>query len=83
MAKHSSATRSADIDTGFLDLNTATEKAIAEIPDIGPELARELCSHRPFETMEDVRQVPGMTEDMIDALLRGGAMVGNPDPSEM
>ncbi len=72
--------RSADLDLGYIDLNTATEKDLANIPWIGAERARELVRNRPFSRMEDVRRVPGMTEDIIDQLVRGGAIVGNWEP---
>ena len=70
--------RSAEMDLGFVDLNTASEADIAAVPWIGMELARELIRRRPFQTMDDVRKVPGMTDDLVDELLRGGAMVGEP-----
>jgi DNA uptake protein ComE-like DNA-binding protein len=70
--------RSADLDLGFTDLNTASEGDLAQIPWIGSDLARELVGHRPFERMDDVRRVPGVTEDIMDQLVRGGATVGDP-----
>ncbi len=72
--------RSADIDLGYIDLNTATEEALANIPWLGAERAKELVRHRPFTHMDDVRRVPGFSEDIIDQLVRGGATVGNPVP---
>ncbi len=73
-------TRSADIDLGFTDLNTVSETDLANIPWIGRERAQDIIRHRPFGTMEDLRRVPGITDDIVDALLRGGVMVGNPTP---
>jgi DNA uptake protein ComE-like DNA-binding protein len=73
--------RSADIDLGFIDLNTATEEDLAQIPWIGRDRARDLIQHRPFTHMDDVRRVPGFSEDIIDQLVRGGATVGDPTPS--
>ncbi len=73
--------RSADIDLGYLDLNTAREEDLARIPWVGRDVARELIRCRPFTHMDDVRRVPGVTEDTIDQLVRGGAMVGNPTPA--
>ena len=80
MNEQTSGTRSADIDLGWLDLNSCSENDLAQIPWIGHERAQELIRRRPFMTMEDVRRVPGMDEDMIDMLLQGGAMVGDPKP---
>ncbi len=74
-------TRSADIDLGFTDLNTVSETDLANIPWIGRERAQAIIHQRPFGSMEDVRRVPGMTDDVMEALLRGGVMVGNPTPA--
>ncbi|HWI57625.1 MAG TPA: helix-hairpin-helix domain-containing protein [Bacillota bacterium] len=73
--------RSTDMDLGYIDLNTASEQDLARIPWLGRERARELLQHRPFTHMDDVRRVPGFTEDIIDQLVRGGATVGNPNPA--
>ena len=74
--KENTGERSADIDLGFIDLNTASEKDLAGISWLGVERARDLIKHRPFTHMDDVRRVPGFTEDIIDQLVRGGATVG-------
>ncbi len=73
--------RSADIDLGWIDLNTAREQDLAKIPWIGDDIARELVQRRPYTHMDDVRRVPGITEDIVDQLVRGGATVGDPTPA--
>ncbi len=70
--------RSADMDLGYIDLNTATENDLANIPWLGAERARLLMQHRPFTHMDDVRSIPGFTEDIMDQLVRGGAVIGLP-----
>lgn len=72
--------RSADLDLGFIDLNTATEHEIASIPWIEPELARSLVQHRPYKSFDDLKNVPGFTEDIVDMLRRGGATLGSSTP---
>jgi DNA uptake protein ComE-like DNA-binding protein len=79
--KQATGERSADIDLGYIDLNTASEQDLANIPWIGQERARELIQHRPFKHMDDVRRVPGFSEDITDQLVRGGALVGDPTPA--
>lgn len=74
--KKDTSIRSAESDLGFVDLNTIKEEDLAQIPWIGKEKARNLIAHRPFESMEAVRKVPGITEDDMDELVRGGATVG-------
>jgi len=80
MNEKKSGSRSADLDLGWLDLNSCGENDLAQIPWIGQDLARDLIRRRPFMTMDDVRRVPGVDEDIIDMLLQGGAMVGDPRP---
>lgn len=74
--------RSADMDLGYVDLNTAREEDLAQIPWLGAELARALVEHRPFTHMDDIRRLPGFSEDVMDELVRGGAIVGNPVPQK-
>lgn len=69
--------RSADIDLGFFDLNTVSESDLANLPFVGLDRARDLIGGRPFTNMDDVRRVPGVTEDFIDQLVRSGATVGD------
>ena len=78
--KKDTAIRSAEMDLGFIDLNTASENDLAQIPWIGKEKARKLMEARPFENMDEVRDVDGITEDDVDELLRGGATVGLHQP---
>jgi DNA uptake protein ComE-like DNA-binding protein len=78
--KEQKGARSADLDLGYVDLNTATDDDLAGIPWIGRKIAEELIRHRPFNTMDDVRRVPGVTEDIMDELVRGGIVVGKPAP---
>ncbi len=79
--KKDTAIRSADIDLGFLDLNTASEADLAQIPWIGKDRARELVQHRPFHEINDLRRIPGFTDDIVDELVRGGATVGDAQPA--
>jgi DNA uptake protein ComE-like DNA-binding protein len=59
-----------------IDLNSASEEELAELPMVGPERARRLIEHRPFNSWEDVERVPGFDEGMIDDLRSGGAQIG-------
>lgn len=72
--------RSADLDTGFFDVNTVSEQDVANIPGVGPEYARQLIEHRPYESMEQLQSATGLPQDIIDELLRAGAMAGKAEP---
>ena len=78
--KQDTAIRSAEIDLGYFDLNTVSEQDLASIPDVGPDRARELIQHRPYERLEEVTKLSSFSEDDLDVLRRAGAFVGEPVP---
>ena len=43
-----------------LDINTATEKELRLIPDIGPVLAARIIAARPFRSADDLKKVNGI-----------------------
>jgi competence ComEA-like helix-hairpin-helix protein len=55
-----------------LDLNTATQKQLAELPGIGELLAGSILAYRQangdFQSLEDLRKVSGISESTIDDL---------------
>ena len=55
-----------------LDLNAASEEELAELPGIGPELARRITAYReehgPFETVEELMEVSGIGQGKLDGL---------------
>ena len=59
----------------FLDLNSASEEEICSVPLIGPDHAHQLVEHRPFRNMDEVRRVPGILKEHLEALLQAGAVV--------
>lgn len=63
-------------EQGVVDLNTAPEQELANLPMIGAERAKALCERRPFKNWEDIQQVPGFGPGMIDDLKNGGARIG-------
>ena len=59
-----------------VDLNSAPEEQLAEIPSVGPDKARVLVLHRPFDSWIEVRRLPGFSAGLIDDLKNGGAWLG-------
>ena len=62
----------------IVDLNTAPEDILADLPMVGPDRAKALMAARPFKGWEDVERVPGFGLGMIDDLRSGGAQIGSP-----
>ena len=59
-----------------VDLNTASEAELADLPMVGPERAKRLCQQRPFKSWDEVEGIPGFGKGMIDDLRSGGAQIG-------
>jgi DNA uptake protein ComE-like DNA-binding protein len=55
------------------DLNSATLEELAGWSVLGPELAQELVTARPFEYWTDLRRLPGFTAAVIGDLREAGA----------
>jgi competence ComEA-like helix-hairpin-helix protein len=49
-----------DSDNVKLDINNATEAELKNIPGIGPKMAMEIISARPFKSADELRKVPGI-----------------------
>jgi len=63
------------VESGGLDLNTATPGQLEELDGVGPVLARRIADFRqengPYESVEDLLDVPGIGEAKL-AAMRGG-----------
>lgn len=55
----------------IVDLNTASEKEISDLPMVGADRAKALLNARPFRSWDDVSQIPGFGPGMIDDLKSG------------
>jgi DNA uptake protein ComE-like DNA-binding protein len=50
------------VDAGKLDVNTAAEKQLRDLPGIGPVLAQRIIAARPFRSADDLKKVNGIGE---------------------
>ena len=51
-----------------VDLNTADQKALESLPGIGPALAKKIMAGRPFQSVDDLSRIKGMTKAKIKAI---------------
>jgi DNA uptake protein ComE-like DNA-binding protein len=49
-------TREIHHENRIVDLNTAPEEELADLPMVGPRRARELIQHRPFKSWDEVSE---------------------------
>ena len=60
-----------------IDLNKASPEELEKIPGVGSKRAEEIIQNRPYQNMEDLKRVPGFSDELIQTLQREGATVGS------
>jgi competence protein ComEA len=57
---------------GLININTAALEELDQLPDIGPVIAQRIIDYRttsgPFETIEDIMNVPGIGQVIFDKI---------------
>ncbi len=65
-------TRSLDLQTGLININTANQEELESLPEIGPHLAEAIITYREenglFETIDELLDVPGIGTATLDAI---------------
>jgi competence protein ComEA len=51
-----------------VNVNTATQQELETIPDIGPQLAREIIRERPYARVEDLERVRGIGSYTLNSI---------------
>lgn len=51
-----------------VDLNTADQKALEDLPGVGPATAKRIIEARPFKSVDDLSKIKGMSKAKVEAL---------------
>jgi competence protein ComEA len=66
----------------LIDINSADQKALESLPGIGKSTAKAIIAGRPFNSIDDLKRVKGMTDKKIQAIRDkvtvGGAVASAP-----
>ena len=54
--------------SGLVDINSASLEVLESLPGIGPVLAQRIVDHRPYRSIEDILEVPGIGEATYHAI---------------
>lgn len=66
-----------------LQLNSATEDALARELGLGPERARRIVESRPFRSWDDVRRIEGLTDAIVQEMTQSGVELGDPAQADI
>jgi DNA uptake protein ComE-like DNA-binding protein len=56
------------VDWTQIEINTADFETLARIPAIGPQLARAIIAARPFETLDDLNRLQGISPERLEQI---------------
>src|SRR5277367_998063 len=73
------STRAAALDTGPVNLNTASEKELEALPGVGEATAKKIVAGRPYSSVDDLAKA-GVSKSTIDKLRSGASVSGAAAP---
>ena len=55
-------------DIGIVDINTASQAEIEDLPGIGPSIALKIIEGRPYGSIEDIKNVKGVGDALYEKI---------------
>jgi DNA uptake protein ComE-like DNA-binding protein len=59
-----------------ININTASMQELASLPKISEERAQMLVDERPFDSWEEIDELPGFDEKVVQDIQKGGGYLG-------
>ncbi len=59
-----------------IKINTASMEELTSLPKISDERAQMLMDERPFDSWEEIDELPGFDERLVQDIQKGGAYLG-------
>jgi DNA uptake protein ComE-like DNA-binding protein len=65
-----------------ININTASMQELASLPKISEERAQMLVDERPFDSWEEIDELPGFDEGLVQDMQKSGGYLGEEEWSE-
>ena len=65
-----------------ININMATKDELASLPKIGDQRAQALLDGRPFDSWEEIEDLPGFDEKLVQDFQQGGGYLGETEAEE-
>jgi DNA uptake protein ComE-like DNA-binding protein len=59
-----------------ININTASKEELASLPKLGDERVQMLMDERPFDSWEEIDELPGFDERLVRDIQTGGGYLG-------
>ncbi len=59
-----------------VNINTASLEELSSLPKIGDERAQMLIDERPFDSWEEIDELPGFDEKLVQDIQKSGGYLG-------
>jgi DNA uptake protein ComE-like DNA-binding protein len=59
-----------------ININTASKEELTSLPKLGDERAQTLIDERPFDSWDEVDELPGFDERLVQDIQKDGGYLG-------
>jgi len=70
------AQNKSNINTQKININTASKEELASLPNLDEARVRTLIAERPFDNWDEIDELPGFDERLVQDIQKVGAYIG-------